>query len=254
MCFDHDSHPPIEPIAGGSIAHEHLELTAADGTRFMAFRADAANPTGAGIIVLPDVRGLHRYYEELTLRFAEAGIDAIAIDFFGRSAGIGDRGEGFDFMPHVAATTWETLQQDVAAAAAHLRATRGVQALYDIGFCFGGRLALDLATVSELALDGVIAFYGWPVGAARNDLPAPVDARGPDGVPGAGHLRRRRPGHPRASAWRRSGRRSRAAGRRPPGDQLPGRAPQLLRPQAGGVRRGVRRGVGRGAAVRAALG
>ena len=110
MCFDHDSHPPIEPIAGGSIAHANLELTAADGTRFMAFSADAANPTGAGIIVLPDVRGLHRYYEELTLRFAEAGIDAIAIDFYGRSAGIGDRGEGFDFMPHVAATTWARLR------------------------------------------------------------------------------------------------------------------------------------------------
>jgi carboxymethylenebutenolidase len=175
MCFDHDSHPPIEPIAGGAIAHERLTLTAADGTRFGAFRADAANPTGAGIIVLPDVRGLHRYYEELALRFAEAGIDAIAIDYFGRTAENDDRGEGFDFQPHVAATRWATLQQDVAAAAAHLRATRGVGALYDIGFCFGGRLALDLATVDELQLDGVIAFYGWPVGAARNDLPAPVD-------------------------------------------------------------------------------
>ena len=80
MCFDHDSHPPIEPIAGGSIAHANLELTATDGTRFMAYSADAANPTGAGIIVLPDVRGLHRYYEELTLRFAEAGIDVAVRD------------------------------------------------------------------------------------------------------------------------------------------------------------------------------
>lgn len=175
MCFDHDSHPPIEPIAGGAIAHERLTLSAADGTRFAAFRADAANPTGAGIIVLPDVRGLHRYYEELTLRFAEAGIDAIAIDYFGRTAENEDRSEGFDFQPHVAATRWATLQQDVAAAATHLRETRGVGALYDIGFCFGGRLAMDLATVDELQLDGVIAFYGWPVGAARNDLPAPVD-------------------------------------------------------------------------------
>jgi len=175
MCFDHDSQPPIEPIAGGAIAHEHLELTAADGNRFAAFRADATSPSGAGIVILPDVRGLHHYYEELTLRFAEAGIDAIAIDFFGRSAGIGDRGEGFEFAAHVAATTWTGLQADVAAAAEHLRSERGVQALYDIGFCFGGRLALDLASVPGLQLDGVIAFYGWPVGAARNDLPAPID-------------------------------------------------------------------------------
>ena len=109
------------------------------------------------------------------MRFAEAGIDAIAIDYFGRSAGIGDRGEGFEFAPHVAATTWTGLQADVMAAADHLRATRGVQALYDIGFCFGGRLAVDLGSIEALQLDGVISFYGWPVGTARNDLPAPVD-------------------------------------------------------------------------------
>ncbi|MFN8621581.1 MAG: dienelactone hydrolase family protein [Chloroflexota bacterium] len=175
MCFDHDSRPPIEPIAGGSIAHEHLELTATDGNRFMAFRADAANPSGAGMLVLPDVRGLHRYYEELTLRFAEAGIDAIAIDYFGRTAGIGDRGEGFEYMPHVSATTWAGLQADVAAAAAHLRATRGVTRLFDVGFCFGGRVAADLGLLPDLDLAGAIPFYGWPVGPGRNDLPVPAD-------------------------------------------------------------------------------
>ena len=95
MCFDHDSRPPIEPIAGGAIAHEHLELTAADGNRFAAFRADAANPSGAGIVILPDVRGLHRYYEELTLRFEEPVLDAISIDFFGHSAVTEARGECF---------------------------------------------------------------------------------------------------------------------------------------------------------------
>ena len=61
--------------------------TAADGNRLAAFRARAAEPTGAGIVILPDVRGLHPYYEELALRFAERGIDALAIDYFGRTAG-----------------------------------------------------------------------------------------------------------------------------------------------------------------------
>ena len=70
MCFDLDSRPPIAPIAGGALDSEELTLTASDGTRFSAFRARAAHPTGAGMIVLPDVRGLHAYYEELALRFA----------------------------------------------------------------------------------------------------------------------------------------------------------------------------------------
>ena len=86
MCFDLDSRPPITPIAGGALDSERLLLDAADGNRFRAFRARAAEPTGAGMVVLPDVRGLHPYYEELALRFAEHGVDAVAIDYFGRTA------------------------------------------------------------------------------------------------------------------------------------------------------------------------
>ena len=96
MCFDPDSRPPIPPIAGGALDAREIELVSADGTRFAAYQAHAAEPTGAGIVILPDVRGLHAYYRELALRFAEHGVDAIAIDYFGRTAGIGERGTDFD--------------------------------------------------------------------------------------------------------------------------------------------------------------
>ncbi len=105
MCFDLDSHPPIAPIAGGALDGMPLMLTAADRNRFAAFRARAADPSGAAVVILPDVRGLHPYYEELALRFAENGIDALAIDWFGRTAGPEPRGEGFDHSPHVLQTT-----------------------------------------------------------------------------------------------------------------------------------------------------
>jgi len=61
MCVDDDSYPPISPIAGGATDTRDLRLTSADGTPFMAFGARATAPTGAGMIVIPDVRGLHRY-------------------------------------------------------------------------------------------------------------------------------------------------------------------------------------------------
>jgi len=80
MCFSEDSQPPISPVAGASVEHHALVLTAADGNRFAAFRADAAEPSGDAILVLPDVRGLFGYYEELALRFAEIGVDALALD------------------------------------------------------------------------------------------------------------------------------------------------------------------------------
>lgn len=178
MCVDGDSRPPIPPIAGGSADTRDLHLTSADGTRFMAHAARASAPAGAGMIVIPDVRGLHPYYKELADRFAEAGVDAVAIDFFARTATTDDRGESFDVMAHVPQTTPEALQADIAAAAAYLRAPEGggVRALFSVGFCFGGALSY-LQAASGLGYAGVIGFYGWPLGLRRwPDRPKPIDS------------------------------------------------------------------------------
>lgn len=174
MCFDHDSRPPIKPIAGGSLDAKEVVLEAVDGNRFPAYVARAAEPTGAGTVILPDVRGLHAYYRELALRFAEHGVDAIALDYFGRTAGIGDRGPEFDWQPHVAQTTYDGLRADVTAGAEHLRTTAGVERLFATGFCMGGRLTF-LSAGFGLDLAGVIGFYGWPVGPSRNGTPSPAE-------------------------------------------------------------------------------
>src|SRR5438034_6126342 len=97
MCVDNDSRPPIHPIAGGSAGSQDLKLASADGTRFMAHAARSSAPTGAGMVVIPDVRGLHPYYKELADRFAEIGVDSVAIDFFARTAPSEDRSDSFDF-------------------------------------------------------------------------------------------------------------------------------------------------------------
>ena len=177
MCFDHDSRPPITPIAGGALDAHEIALEAADGNRFAAFVARAAEPTGAGIVILPDIRGLHAYYRELAMRFAEHGIDATAIDYFGRTAGIGDRGPDFAWQEHVPLTTFDGLRADVMAAAADLRATAGVERLFATGFCMGGRLTF-LAAGFGLDLAGVIGFYGWPTGPSKNGSPAPAEVAG----------------------------------------------------------------------------
>ena len=177
MCFDHDSRPPIAPIAGGSVDAQEIVLEGADGNRFSAYLARAAEPTGAGMVILPDVRGLHAYYRDLALRFAERGVDAIGIDYFGRTAGIGDRGPGFDWAPHVPRTTYEGLRTDVTAAVEHLRTATGARRIFTMGFCMGGRLAF-LTDGFGLGLAGVIGFYGWPVGPSRNGTPAPAEVAG----------------------------------------------------------------------------
>ena len=176
MCYDDDARPPLPPIRGAALDAGELTLVLADGTNVAAYAARATAPSGAGIVILPDVRGLHPFFEELALRFAEAGVDAIAIDYFSRTAGTGRRGGDFDHNSHVPLTRHETLNADVAAAGAYLRTERGgsVARLYTVGFCFGGRLSY-LQAASGIDAAGVIGFYGWPVGANRAGLPAPAD-------------------------------------------------------------------------------
>ena len=176
MCFPDGAIPPIDPIVGGALDSERLVLTATDGNRFNAFGARAALPTGAGIVIVPDVRSLHPYYEELALRFAEAGIDAVAFDFFGRTAGTDERDADFNAMEHAGQTTWAGMRADFGSALARLQVAEGgaPRSVFVIGFCFGGQFAFDAATL-DVGLAGAIGFYGMPVGPGRNDLPTPVE-------------------------------------------------------------------------------
>lgn len=175
MCTTHDSRPPIEPISGAAIDSQNITLRGEDGARFRAFLARPEQATGAGIVILPDVRGLHPFFEELAMRFAERGIEALAIDYFGRTAPNDDRGHEFEHMPHVEKAKWDHLAGDIRAAVAHLRSLPNPpRSTFTTGFCMGGRLS-SMSTTLGLGLAGAIPFYGWPTGPNRNGTPAPAD-------------------------------------------------------------------------------
>src|SRR3954468_1665934 len=170
ICFELDSSPPIPVISGAAVSHESLELEAADGNRFGAFLAVPEEPVDVGVVILPDVRGLYRFYEELALRFAERGIAALAFDYFGRTAGIAKREDDWDYMTHVQQTTPEQIQADVAASVAELR-SRGARSVFTVGFCMGGRQSW-LAAAAGHDLAGAVGFYGMP--GERNGVPGPT--------------------------------------------------------------------------------
>jgi carboxymethylenebutenolidase len=174
MCFDLDSLPPVRVVSGAAVSHEELVLEARDGARFAAFAAVPDDPSGIGVVILPDVRGLYLFYEELALRFAERGIAAVAIDYFGRTAGVGKRDEEFPYMEHVEQTTPEGIQADVGAAVDHLRSSAGggYQSIFTVGFCFGGRHSW-LAAAEGHGLAGAVGFYGRP-GVGRDGSPGPA--------------------------------------------------------------------------------
>jgi len=108
MCYDSNARPPMPPGAAGATRTEDLVLTAADGNRFAAYMASPGEPSGAQVLIFPDIRGLHGFYKELAARFAEQGIAALAIDYFGRTAGLTARDDSFEYMPHVQQIRFDT--------------------------------------------------------------------------------------------------------------------------------------------------
>jgi len=160
MCHDDDSRPPSPPQVGEAAREGVLTLTGADGNTFAAYEAVPATPNGRNIVILPDVRGLHPYYEALAVRFAEAGFHAVAFDYFGRTQGAAQRPEGFDWQAEIGTLTPEGVESDVAATAAYVN---GLNAgpTFTVGFCFGGSHSWRLSA-SDLDLAGVMGFYGRP--------------------------------------------------------------------------------------------
>jgi carboxymethylenebutenolidase len=161
MCHTDDSRAP-EPLHRGAVReHGSQELTSSDGNRFRAYAAVPAPAARAGMVILPDVRGLHPYYEDLAVRFAEAGFRTVAIDYFGRTAGVGARDDSFDYKPHLEKTTPEGIARDVRAAVEGIRASAKQPDLpiFTVGFCFGGANSWRQSGETP-GLSGCIGFYG----------------------------------------------------------------------------------------------
>ena len=163
MCYPPGARPPevpddlrLAPMSGGA-GGEEANIASADGTTFRTYLARASGDRG--VVICPDVRGLHPFYEELAERFASAGVSAIAFDYFGRTAGAAPRPPDFDFTPHVRQTTPKGVFADIAASRDHLEKRSGSRRTFVLGFCFGGRIAF-LSSAEQPGLAGVVGFYG----------------------------------------------------------------------------------------------
>jgi carboxymethylenebutenolidase len=179
MCHGDDSRAPEPPRRGPVGEHGLRELKSADGNLYRAYAASPMEAARAGMVILPDVRGLHPYYEDLATRFAEAGFRTISIDYFGRTAGVGARDDTFDWKSHFEKTSPEGIAMDVRAAVEWVRssAQRLDLPVFTVGFCFGGANSWRQSG-DQSGLAGCIGFYGGhPVqraGAAIPKMTAPL--------------------------------------------------------------------------------
>ena len=142
-------------------------MAGSDGNRPLAFFARAADPRGIGVVVIPAKIGLVPFYKTLTVRLAEVGIDAVALDLYGRTAGDEPRDERFDFETHYEVVRQsgarDQVDSDVKAAVDYLTTSEGdgVGSVFTLGFCFGGSVSWWQSAV-EPRLSGCIGLYGAP--------------------------------------------------------------------------------------------
>ncbi|WP_027345687.1 dienelactone hydrolase family protein [Hamadaea tsunoensis] len=166
MCLDDDATAAHTPDTDPTIT-----LTSADGSQFGAYLARAEAPTGARVVLLPDVGGMRSPFRELARRFARTGADVLVIDYYGRTLGPAARGEEYD--PAIRETfDRELMVADVTAAIAYLRGL-GDGPVYAAGFCIGGANALHAGTAG-LGLAGVIGICPY-IGEAGVSAALPED-------------------------------------------------------------------------------
>ncbi len=159
MCYDSFARPPFPTERTGGAKGEDLVLTAADGNQFNAFVARSEAPKRGWVVILPDVRGLHQFYKDLALLFGEAGYSSVAMDYFGRTAGLTPRDDAFEFMPHVEKMQAAGIEADIKAAIGVVRAEANDAPIVTVGFCMGGSLSLQAAANERLDLAGAVGFY-----------------------------------------------------------------------------------------------
>ncbi len=167
MCFDHDSRPPIPPIAGGALDAREIALDAADGNHFAAYLARAAEPTRRRdrdparrprpprLLPRPRApvrRERHRRHRHRLLR----------ADGRDRRPRPGLRVPGARAPDDLRRPARRHRPPRPPTSGPRRAPTR----LFTIGFCMGGRLVVPERRRSALGLAGVIGFYGWPVGPA----------------------------------------------------------------------------------------
>ena len=136
---------------------EMIELTAADGHRFAAWKALPKGKARGGLVVIQEIFGVTEQMKRCTERFAEAGYAAILPALFDRKErgvllGYNDFQQGGTLAMSIPE---EQLLADVEASRLEV-AGAGETAI--VGYCFGGTVAYMAA--SRLPFACAVSYYG----------------------------------------------------------------------------------------------
>lgn len=143
-----------------SIQTREIQYNAADGQRLVGyFAAPSSQTPHAGIIVAPEWWGRNEYTEQRARELAEHGYAALVIDMYGDKNVTTDAKQAYEWMMQTFADA-DTIVNRAKAGLDTLAAQPEVNAdqLAAIGFCYGGKVVLDLAR-SGAPLKAVATFH-----------------------------------------------------------------------------------------------
>jgi carboxymethylenebutenolidase len=159
----------------GRAMGQWLNLTATDGFRLAAYRADPPGPPRGGLIVVQEIFGVNSHVRAVCDSFAADGYASIAPALFDRS----ERNVELGYTPEEvargralkAAARLDDTLRDIAAAR---EAAAGAGRVGIVGYCWGGYVSWMSAThVPGFAC--AITYYGGGMTEASTDQPlAPV--------------------------------------------------------------------------------
>lgn len=143
-----------------TIKTREIHYTAQDGQSLIGyFAAPESDIPVAGVIVAPEWWGRNAYTEQRARELAEHGYAALALDMYGEKKVTTQSDQAYEWMMQ----TFEDPDTIVNRAAAGLQvlaeqAEVNPEKLAAIGFCYGGKVVLDLAR-SNAPLQAVATFH-----------------------------------------------------------------------------------------------
>ena len=143
-----------------AIKTREIQYTAQDGSTLIGyFAAPETDAPVAGVIVAPEWWGRNDYTEQRARELAENGYAALAIDMYGDKKVTTNSDQAYQWMMQTFEDP-DTIVNRAKAALDTLAAQDEVnpEKLAAIGFCYGGKVALDLAR-SNAPLNAVATFH-----------------------------------------------------------------------------------------------
>ena len=150
---------------------EHIVLTASDGFKLGAYRADPAGPPRGGIVVIQEIMGVNHHIRAIADLYASHGYVAIAPALFDRvepGVELGYDGPSIQRGMAIAGKLDRAkMLLDVAAAIERVKIAGKVGI---VGYCLGGTVAY-LAACKLPGLSAASCYYGGGVLAAKDESP-----------------------------------------------------------------------------------